>query len=162
MRGLTSWATRLIVLTPEDVMTVSNLALVTSALLLAACPALVCRAQDTAAATERFLALDLNNDNVISQYEYDSDAAFLLMDQDQNGRLSATELQAMLGTQEQGAVSAADRIIGSDLDKDGELSDSELRRSLSFRFQWLDRNKDGNVELSEFQSGVGVPMIRGK
>ena len=85
-----------------------------------------------------------------------------MMDHDRDGRISAEELQAILGPQDQAGVSATDRIIGSDIDNDGALSDSELRRSLSFRFQWLDRNDDGNVDLAELRAGLGVPMIGGK
>lgn len=121
----------------------------------------ICCAQGLpATATERFQALDANEDGVLSKYEYDSDAAFAAMDDDHNGGISAEELQTILGPQEQeGAVSAADRIIRSDLDNDGELSDDELRRSLDFRFQWLDKNKDGNVDLAELKAGLGVPMM---
>lgn len=81
------------------------------------------------------------------------------MDTDGNGRISAAELQGILGPEEQGAVSAADRIVSSDLDKDGELSEDELRRSLQFRFQWLDKNDDGNVDMAEMKNGLGVPMV---
>lgn len=143
-------------------MKASKLALLASTTLFVAYPAFVCQAQDATVATERFLALDLNKDDVISRYEYDSDAAFAMMDHDRNGRISAEELQAILGPQDHAGVSASDRIIGSDIDNDGALSDSELRRSLSFRFQWLDRNDDGNVDLAELRAGLGVPMIGGK
>lgn len=111
-------------------------------------------------ASARFQALDVNQDGVLSKYEYDSDAAFDAMDDDQNNQLSAPELQAVLGPVEEGAPSAVERIRRADLDGDGELSDAELRRGLEFRFQWLDGDKDGNVDLAELKSGMGIPMVR--
>ena len=123
-------------------------------------PTGICLAQGLpATASERFQALDANEDGVLSKYEYDSDAAFASLDNDRNGGLSAEELQALLGSEEAGAASAAQRIVSSDLDDNGELSEDELRRSLEFRFQWLDNNKDGNVDLAELQAGMGIPMI---
>ena len=131
------------------------------ALAIAAIPAAVCYGQESAdtTAAARFHSLDANHDGVLSKYEYDTDAAMAALDSDGNGRISAAELQEFLGPEEQGAVSAADRIISSDLDKDGELSDDELRRSLQFRFQWLDKNRDGNVDMAEMKAGLGVPMV---
>ena len=107
----------------------------------------------------RFAALDVNGDGVLSKYEYDSDAAFAVIDDDHNSRISEAELQALLGPMDEGALSAAGRIGVADGDSDGELSDKELRRGLEFRFKWLDKNKDGNVDLAEMQSGFGVPML---
>lgn len=130
------------------------------ALALAIAPAGLCYGQDSAGtAAARFQSLDANQDGVLSKYEYDADAALATLDTDGNGRISAAELQGILGSEEQGAVSAADRIVSSDLDKDGELSDDELRRSLQFRFQWLDKNSDGNVDMAEMKNGLGVPMV---
>lgn len=131
--------------------------------LFGAVPAGIARAQASPAnATGRFQTLDANKDGVLSKYEYDSDAVSAALDTDQNGRLSAGELQSILGSVEDGATSAADRIVASDLDNDGELSDDELRRSLQFRFQWLDKDGDGNVDLAELDRRLGVPMIGGK
>lgn len=139
-------------------MTVSVFRTCALLLVLGAVPAGLCSAQGLpATATERFEALDANRDGVLSKYEYDSDAAFATMDDDHNNRISAAELQAILGPQQDGAASAADRIRVADRNTDGELSDEELRRSLEFRFQRLDRNHDGNVDLSELKSGMGVP-----
>ncbi|WP_457096954.1 hypothetical protein [Lysobacter sp. P5_B9] len=107
-------------------------------------------------AQARFTFLDVNQDGVLSKYEYDSDVAFETMDRDHNHRLSAAELQVGLGAVEPGSASAADRIVIADLDADGELDDAELRRSTELRFGWLDRNSDGNLDLAEMTAGYGV------
>ena len=107
-------------------------------------------------AQARFTFLDVNQDGVLSKYEYDSDVAFETMDRDHNHRLSAAELQAGLGAVEPGSTSAADRIVIADLDADGELDDAELRRSTELRFGWLDRNHDGNLDLAEMQAGYAA------
>ncbi|HJW46101.1 MAG TPA: hypothetical protein VJ484_06390 [Lysobacter sp.] len=114
---------------------------------------------DTAAA--QFDFLDANRDGVLSKYEYDSDAAFETMDSDHSGSLSAAELQTILGPLQKGVPSAADRIVVADLDANGELDDAELRRATEMRFSWLDRNNDGNLDLSEMQSGFGLRVRPG-
>jgi Ca2+-binding EF-hand superfamily protein len=127
-----------------------------------AVPAGICIAQDlpAGAAAAQFEALDVNRDGVVSKYEYDSDVVFATMDGDRNARISATELQAFLGPEEDGAPSASYRISVADMDGDGELSDAEIRRGMEFRFQYLDSNKDGNVDPAELKAGFGVPMVR--
>lgn len=114
---------------------------------------------DTAEA--RFKFLDANGDGVLSQYEYDSEVAFATMDGDHNASLSAAELQSVLGPPQPGVPTASDRILGADLDGNGELDDAELRRATAMRFSWLDRNSDGNLDLDEMQSGFGVRVRPG-
>lgn len=108
----------------------------------------------------RFRALDVNHDGVISKYEYDSDAAFAVMDYNHDGHLSAAELQSILGPSEEAQGLADRRITVADVDGDGKLSDAELRDALQFRFNSLDRNKDGNVDLAELKAGLGIAMLR--
>lgn len=110
-------------------------------------------------ADELFKALDTNRDGVISKYEYNSHRAFSALDADHNNRISASELQAMLGAQPDGMSSAADRIRVADINGDGELSEEELRRAAEFRFNWLDTNQDGKVDLPELKSGFGVHIM---
>jgi Ca2+-binding EF-hand superfamily protein len=118
-----------------------------------------CLAQNVPSnAAGRFAMFDANKDGVVSKSEFNSSAAFNAMDSNNNNRVSADELQAVLGPQESGNMPAADRIARVDMNGDGELTEEELRRGAETRFQWLDRNQDGNVDLSEMQSGFGVPV----
>ena len=119
-------------------------------------PALCADSNPPDAASTRFDFLDVNRDGVLSKYEYDSDVAFETMDVDDDARLSAAELQEILGAIEQGSPTAADRIVVADLDGDGALDDAELRRALEMKFSWLDRNSDGNLDLAEMKAGFGV------
>jgi hypothetical protein len=111
-------------------------------------------------AASRFEALDANHDGVLSQYEYDSDAVLEALDTNHDDLISPDEFQVFLGDKAQGAPDAAYRISIADTDGDGKLSDAELRRGLKIRFDWLDANKDGNVDLDELKAGFGVPMLR--
>lgn len=132
----------------------------TPSLLLAllVCLAAPCAAQETDGADSRFDTLDVNRDGVLSVYEFSPDVVFAALDNDRDDRISASELQALLGHGE-GALSADGRIGRADSDGDGQLSDAEIRRGLAFRFQWLDKDKDGNVNLAELRAGFGVPML---
>lgn len=108
---------------------------------------------------QRFNALDVNHDGVVSQYEYDGDAALAALDADHDEQISAVELQGVLGQWEGGPQSAERRIGLADLDRDGQLSDDELRRAMDLRFRLMDTNKDGNIDPDELQAGSGVPMV---
>jgi len=96
-------------------------------------------------ADARFKALDVNEDGGLSTYEYNSDTAVLMMDDDKNGKVSADELQGYFGPEDAKVATAAERIVGADLDKDGELSADELRAGLERRFKWTDKNPDRHV-----------------
>ena len=106
-------------------------------------------------ANTRFDFLDVNRDGVLSKYEYDSDVAFETMDVDDDARLSAAELQEILGAIGQGLPSAP-TIVVADLDGDSALDDAELRRALEMKFSWLNCNSDGNLDLEEMKAEFGV------
>jgi len=116
----------------------------------------ICSAQAVpTTASGRFEVLDRNGDGVVSKLEYNSDALFSAIDTDRNNRISAQELQAILGEQFDGMPSAQDRILYADSNSDGEIDDEELRRGIEARFRELDANKDGNVDLPELKSRFG-------
>ena len=126
--------------------------------LLLACVASpgVCLAQGIPnTASGRFELLDSNGDGVVSKLEYNSDALFSAIDSDRNNRISAQELQAILGEHFEGMPSAQERILYADSNSDGEIDDEELRRGIETRFRELDVNKDGNVDLPELTSRFG-------
>jgi len=133
--------------------------LLACALLLVGCCA-TCAAQtlpDTPDA--RFKALDTNHDGHVSKSEFEGRAAFAAMDTDHNNRISAAELEKAIGPQQDGTLSAAQRIGSADNNGDQALSGEELRRALEKRFHWLDTNQDGTVDLSEMRAGAGVALI---
>ena len=113
-----------------------------------------------ATATDRFATLDTNRDGSVSKDEYNADALFSLLDADHNYRVTAAELDTVLGAQQDGMPSSADRIRNLDRNGDGELNDEELRNAAEARFQWLDKNDDGKLDLTELKSGFGVPLGR--
>ena len=96
----------------------------------------------------------------MSKDEYDSDSLFKQIDSNSNNRISAEELQSVLGPQEDGSASAAERIRVADGNDDGELTDEELRRAAEMRFSWLDRNADGELDLAEMKTGFGIPAAQ--
>ena len=108
-------------------------------------------------ATASFEALDTNRDGVVSKHEYDSDVTFSNIDSNEDYRISAAELESILGPQEDGTPSAADRIRTADRNQDGELDDEELRRAAEMRFQWLDTDHNSELSLAEMKSGFGIP-----
>jgi len=110
-----------------------------------------------ATAADRFEQLDRNGDGTVSKDEYDGDIAFNTLDQDNNDRVIAAELQNVLGPQRDGELSAADRIRTADLNNDGELTDEEFGNAVENRFVSLDKNQDGGLDLDELKSGFGRP-----
>jgi Ca2+-binding EF-hand superfamily protein len=141
-------------------MAASTLRLFAAFLILCAAPHGTCGAQALPETAEgRFNALDANHDGLISKYEYDSDTAFAAMDSNHNNRISAAEVQGILGPQQEGTPSASQRVGVADMNGDKELSDEELRRTLESRFNWLDTNRDGSVDLPEMTAGFGVPLL---
>ncbi|MFC5579239.1 EF-hand domain-containing protein [Lysobacter niabensis] len=129
-------------------------------LALGSVPAAICAQVLPPTAAARFEILDTNRDGVVDKSEYESNGSnglFAKIDSNRNNRISAEELQSVLGPQEDGMPSAADRILVADGNDDGELTDEELRRAAEMRFSWLDRNSDGKLDLAEMKSGFGIP-----
>ncbi|MFL6779654.1 MAG: EF-hand domain-containing protein [Sphingomicrobium sp.] len=117
-------------------------------------------AQDKNTAAGRFAMFDANHDGVVDESEYGNQSTFNAIDSNHDNRISADEVQAVLGPQQDGQPSAADRIRPADMNGDGQLTDEELRRGAETRFQWMDTNKDGNLDEAEFRAGFGVPIVR--
>lgn len=139
-------------------MTVSVLRAATLLLVLGWVPMDICAAQGLpTTASGRFEDLDANGDGFVRKDEYNTDTLFATIDSDRNSRITAAELQAILGPQGEGELSAADRIRLADRNVDGELDHEELRRSAEARFQRLDTNRDDNLDLAEFKAGFGRP-----
>lgn len=113
-----------------------------------------------ATAAEYFETLDSNQDGRVDQGEYESSNLFAQLDSDRNNRITAAELETILGPQEDGTPSAADRIRLADNNDDGELSDEELRRNAEMQFDRLDGNADGYLDLAELKAGFGIPIVR--
>ena len=113
--------------------------------------------QRATTAAERFATLDRNADGEVSKDEYDGGALFQALDADNNNRVTVEEMQALLGPDRDGHLTAADRIRVADLNGDGELSDEEVRRVVEMRFQSLDTDHDEVLTLSELQSGFWRP-----
>jgi hypothetical protein len=142
----------------EPDMTISALPVSALLLVLGWVPAGICLAQGLpATASGRFEALDTNRDGFVRKGEYNTDALFAAIDSDRNSRITAAELEAILGPQGDGELSAADRIRLADRNVDGELDHEELRRSAEMRFQRLDGNRDDILDLAEFRAGFGRP-----
>src|SRR5688500_4571731 len=87
-------------------------------------------------AAGRFDALDANRDGVLSKYEYDSETVFAVLDGNHDERISAAELQVLLGPQtDDRATNAAARIAVADTNGDGAWEYDEITRGSEMRFQ---------------------------
>lgn len=106
--------------------------------------------------SESFGRLDANHDGVLSQYEFDGDALVAMMDTDRDRQLSMAEVDAGLGASPNGEVDAKDRLRLADVDNNGVLSDTEVRKGTISRFRLIDVNTDGNIDRDEFASSFGV------
>ena len=127
---------------------------------MVAITALPCAAQTLPAnATAHFETLDSNKDGLVSKSEYESSGLFAQMDANDDNRISADELEAILGPQLDGTPSAADRIRVADGNADGELTDEEFRRNAEMQFGRIDGNSDGYLDLAEMKSGFGIPVL---
>jgi Ca2+-binding EF-hand superfamily protein len=104
-------------------------------------------------------ALDSDGDGKLSKSEIEGAVAALKkLDKNNDGELSREELLPSGGTGglvgRPGAAPGAliDRLRGMDKDNDGKFSKDELPPRLQERFDALDTNKDGSVELDELRA----------
>ena len=74
--------------------------------------------------------------------------------------VSAAELLPLLGPKATPAT-AHDRVLLADRNADDMLDESELARASKMRFEWMDANKDGNVDRAELQERFLVKMVSG-
>jgi len=130
-------------------------ALVAAALVVATAP---CFAQIAKSASERFQRLDVNHDGVLSRYETDAEVVFAALDTNGDQIITPDELKPLLP---EGMTDAEvlDRVRVADRDANDTLNEAELTRATEMRFEWLDANKDGNVDQQELQDRFLVKMV---
>jgi Ca2+-binding EF-hand superfamily protein len=118
----------------------------------------LCFAQIAKTASERFQRLDVNHDGVLSRYETDAEVVFAALDSDGDGSITPAELKPLLP---EGMTDAEvlDRVRVADRDANDVLNEAELTRATEMRFEWLDENKDGNVDEQELASRFLVKMV---
>jgi len=108
-------------------------------------PALARRKQLLEDIRSRLRQLDVNSDAQISVKEFDGPIEdFLYFDRNSSGRISLKEVEQAVSVEE----AALDRVMASDKDRDGKVSQSEFDRS-SRTFRYLDENDDGMVTVEE-------------
>ena len=128
--------------------------------LLALASGLALCAATLAAAPSEFDAMDANGDGRISIREHvrAAERMFRIMDADGDGVVTAEEMTAAHeqitgrkpGPQD---LSAAEKIKAVDVDGDGVLTAAEHDAAARALFLTMDRNKDGSLSRSEFESG---------
>jgi len=108
-------------------------------------------------AEQRLAALDRNGDGTVSEDEYEDSIreTFSELDADHNNRVSPDELASASAPQQDGMLSAADRIRRIDMNTDGELTEEELERGAEQAFELLDTSGDDQLDLAELKSGGG-------
>lgn len=117
-----------------------------------------------AQAVAKIKAADTNGDGLISQAEADAAlpmiaALFPFLDADQNGQLSAAELQALATEEGRDAIRQAviARLRAADTNQDGKLDLNEVTLAfprLAARFSQLDKNGDGFLTPDELRACI--------
>ena len=128
---------------------------VAAVLVFASAPGL---SQIASTASERFQRLDVNHDGVLSRYETDAEVVFGALDTDGDQVITPAELKPLLGPDATDEI-ALDRVRVADRDANDTLNEAELTRATEMRFEWLDENKDGNVDEHELQTRFLVKMV---
>lgn len=119
-------------------------------------------AGQAASATEaRFTALDRDNNDLLSLDEYAAEARarFDAIDIDHNRNITTAEMDTA-DAQSDGELSSAQKITLRDENKDGILSVDEHRAEVEERFEQIDANGDGSLDLAELKSGVPIRVPR--
>ena len=112
---------------------------------------------------ERFTAIDVNNDGIISTAEMTSNAGavFDVMDADSSGTITREEYMTVrLGAQQgwnkarqtERQTAKAARFAPMDANRDGKVDRAEFIAGAESRFKEADRNRDGRVTPAEFRS----------
>jgi len=108
---------------------------------------------------DKMQTMDTNKDGMISAAEHTAGARqmFLKMDVDGDGRVTATEMDAVHGMQAGGtpapSMSSADKIKTIDADHDGAITAAEHEAGSRGMFTRMDVNGDGNLTAAEMQAG---------
>jgi Ca2+-binding EF-hand superfamily protein len=110
-------------------------------------------------AQERFAAIDTNGDGKITREEDQAhaDSRFAKADTNGDGAVTAAEMKAAMLAK---MSTRLDRRIAkhmdrADTDKDGVISNAEARAAGDARFERMDKNDDGVIEMSEVKRKHG-------
>jgi Ca2+-binding EF-hand superfamily protein len=99
---------------------------------------------------ERFKQADTNGDANVTKAEWEAllKTRFALFDTSHDGKLSADEIGAMLGSMSS-TMTPGDYLKQSDKDGDGAVSQQEYVERLMERFDFWDQDKDGILTKAE-------------
>ena len=113
--------------------------------------------QVAATTDARFTALDRDNNDLLSLDEYAAEARarFDAIDIDHNRNITVAEMDTA-DAQSDGELSSAQKITLRDENKDGILSIDEHQADVEARFEQVDANGDGSIDLAELKSGAPV------
>jgi len=101
---------------------------------------------------EGFKERDLNHDGVLerSELEHMPRAIFYQIDTDGSGGINANEMKAFAKARQ------AERLVATDTDRDGSISQAEALNRARARFTTLDENRDGRIDENEFHRDAGA------
>jgi len=130
------------------------------AMLLGLAVATSAAAAGTESAEAEILAMDKNGDSLLSATEHAAGARamFLAMDTDQDGRVTAAEMDAFTARRtvherNQNVLSSAEKIKAIDTNGDSTLTADEHREGSARMFTLMDTNRDGWLDKAELATG---------